>query len=102
MSEGLLAQILDRGMIHLFSSAGVVLSALLVLRLMARRLDSPWLPGFFQSQVLLAAVCVFAGSALREAWDVHRGQSVIKAFADYASWAIGSGLSAWGLYRIRD
>jgi len=101
MEVELLRQIIDRAVIHIYASAGVVLMTLITLRWYCRKWPTPWLPQLFQTQVLIAALLVFAFSALREAWDVSQGQPVIKAFTDYASWFIGCGLSSWGLYRIR-
>ena len=91
---------LGRGIIHFFSSAGIVLVGLIVLRFVQRKKAWPWLPANFQAQLVFVAVCVFAGSALREAFDVAAGQGIGKAVSDYASWALGTGCSAWGLWRL--
>ncbi len=99
MSE--LGHILDRGIIHFFSSAGVLLCCFCVLRFVHRKKQWAWLPGEFRAQLLFAAICVFAGSALREAFDVAGGQSLAKAVTDYLSWFLGCGVSTWGLWRLR-
>ncbi len=94
--------ILDRSAIHFFSSAGVVMVCFFLLRWTQRRKRWPWLPAEFRAQLVLVAVCIVAGTSMREAWDVgHGGQSVVKAFCDYASWIAGCGISAWGLWRVR-
>lgn len=92
---------LDRAIIHFFSSAGICLCAFFALHYVQRKKAWPWLPSLVQPQLLFVAVCVFAGTALREAWDVAQGQSVAKAISDYASWALGCGVSVWGLWRFR-
>jgi len=69
-----------------------------VLRALARvsgRLPSERLP-----LLLLSALTVFAVSALREARDVARGQSLTKAIWDHASWALGCAPSAHVISRI--
>jgi len=91
-------EIAERFLIHLFASTGAVLAAFAVLRALARvtgRLPSERLP-----LLLISALTVFAVSALREARDVARGQSLTKAIWDHASWALGCALAAWGLARI--
>ena len=92
--------ILDRFVIHLFASGGAVLAVLFTLRYFLRRLPTPWLPQTIPAQLVFGAVSIFAAAALREAWDVAHGQSLAKAFTDYASWAAGCGLAAWGLIRV--
>lgn len=99
MSEFL--HIADRFTIHFFASAGVSLVALFALRLVQRKTKWEWLPALIQPQLVLVALAVFAGSALREAIDVGNGQSVTKAIFDYISWAGGCTASAWGLWRVR-
>lgn len=92
--------IIDRFIIHFFCSAGVLLCAFFALRFTARKLHTRFLPGVWESQLVFAALAVFCGAALREAWDVHQGQTIAKAITDYASWFLGCGLSAWGLVRF--
>lgn len=92
--------ILDRFIIHFFASAGVMLCALFALRWVRRRFIKTWLPSEPTTQLLFCAIAIFAGSALREAYDVHAGQTLTKAIFDYISWAAGCGVSAWGLYRL--
>lgn len=92
--------ILDRFVIHFFSSAGILLCALFALRFVCRRTRTEFLPQTFRAQLVFAALAVFAFAALREAWDVHQGQSIVKAFTDYASWFLGCGCCAYGLHRL--
>jgi hypothetical protein len=50
---------------------------------------------------IVTGILLFSITATREAWDVAHGQPLIKAFTDYASWIVGAGFSAWGLYRFK-
>ena len=93
-------EIIDRGLIHFFASGGIMLAVLFALRLFLRKFPTSWLPSTIPAQIVFAAVSIFAGAALREAWDVSRGQPIAKAFTDYISWASGCGLAAWGLIRV--
>ena len=92
--------IAERFLIHLFASGGAVLAVLFALRYFLRRVPTPWLPQTIPQQIVFAAVCVFAASALREAWDMAHGQSLLKAGTDHLSWAIGLTGTAWGLIRV--
>ena len=92
--------ILERSIIHIFASGGAVLAVLFALRYFLRRRPTSWLPQQIPQQIVFAAVCVFAGSALREAWDVAHGQSLLKAATDHFSWAIGLTGTALGLIRV--
>lgn len=93
--------ILDRAAIHFFASSGLVLLSLFVLRFVQRKKAWPWLPVMLQAQLVLVGVAVFGLSALREAYDVAQGGSLLKSIADYASWAAGCVASVWGLWRFR-
>ncbi len=94
--------ILDRFVLHLFASPGVLLASSFALAMLCRKKTTwTWLPQTRNQQIVLAAVCVFAGSALREAWDVAHGQSLVKAFFDYASWFSGCSLGVWALFRLQ-
>ena len=93
--------IIDRFVIHFFSSAGILLCALFALRWAERRWKLSWLPYTFKTQLIVAALAVFAISTLREAFDVYNGQLLIKAVTDYISWLTGLGCSVYALYRIR-
>jgi hypothetical protein len=99
MSE--FVHVLGRAALHFVSSSGILLMAFFALHFVQRKKRWPWLPALVQPQLLFAAVCVFAGSALREAYDVAQGQSLAKAVCDYASWILGCGVSVWGLWRMR-
>ena len=95
-----MAHIIDRFIIHFFASAGVVLMALFTLRYASRKLKTKLLPVHLETQIIVAALAVFADATLREAWDVHSGQALVKAITDYISWLLGCGCTAWGLYRL--
>jgi hypothetical protein len=91
----------DRFQIHFFSSFSlVVLLFFLVDYLRKKPRLAPWLPDDSKEILLLAGMTLFAGSTLREAYDVSIGQPLVKALTDYASWLIGSGCSIWGVYRL--
>ncbi len=93
----LLGHILERFVIHFFASTSLVVGVyFLILFLMRRFKDyTQFLP------LAMAALVVFAFASLREAVDVSNGQPLVKAFTDYASWLLGCGASAWGIYRLR-
>lgn len=89
----LLLHILDRSIIHIFSSAAVYLLAYFGLGYAFRK-SVAW-----TMRVLPALVAIgFIG--WREAYDVAHGQPLLKAYTDYASWTIGMGLAIWGLQRF--
>lgn len=92
---------LDRGVIHFFSSAGILLCGMFVIRWIQRRWNLAWLPSLIQPQMILVAVCIFSVAGLREAVDVNAGQSLGKAISDWLSWALGCGCATWGLWRFR-
>lgn len=93
--------ILDRAVIHFFSSCGVLLCVVFAIRWAARKWPNPFLPKTYEMLLTVSALLVFAFSTLREAVDVSNGQTLFKAFCDYASWLLGCGVSAFGLYRIK-
>jgi len=84
-------EIAERFLIHLSASAGAVLATFTVLRALAR--VTSWLPSERLPLLLVSALTVFAVSALREARDVARGQSLTKVIWDYASLALACALS---------
>ena len=96
-----MAHIFDRFLIHFFASAGICLCALFAIQFCQRKYKLTWLPSEFKPQLIVAAIAVFAGTALREAFDVAAGQTVAKAITDYLSWAFGCAVSIWALYRLK-
>ena len=96
-----LYHILSRFVIHFTSATALVLIVFMGLRSIRRRfMVGEWLPESWRSTLVLAALGVFAASALREAFDVAQGQSQVKAVTDYISWVLGCGVAAWGLHRF--
>ena len=95
----MIAHIVERIIIHFTSATSLVLMLAVLLRYLGRRFPSPWLPVSMNQTLVYAALGVFAISTLREAWDVAGGQPLVKAATDYASWLLGTGFAAWGLYR---
>lgn len=93
----LLGEILNRGAIHFFASMSLVTATYFFVLFLLRRYKQ-----YEQLMALvLAAALVFAGSTLREAYDVYQGQPLVKAFTDYLSWLLGCGVSVWAIYRLR-
>lgn len=86
--------IAGRFLLHLGGSTSLVLAVFFFTDWVHRR----WEQGM---PLILAGALVFAGSTLREAWDVARGQSLRKAVVDYASWLVGTAASVWALARFR-
>lgn len=97
----MLGHIVDRFIIHFFSSAGLVLATAHGIRVLTKILrNTDWLPAEWKMRLVLSGLLVFAFSTLREAHDIANGQPLIKAYTDYASWLLGCGFSVWGLYRF--
>jgi len=86
---------------HFAAATALVLWGFMGLRTLTRRTRSEWLSGEWKHTLLLAGLTVFAFAALREAYDVHNGQTLTKAVFDYASWFLGAGTAGWSLYRFR-
>lgn len=98
----LFGHIAERFIIHFASATFLVLLAFMLLRSARRRyfLAGEWLPESWRSTLVLAALLIFAGSALREAYDVSVGGALAKSVSDYVSWSLGCGCAAWGLHRL--
>lgn len=100
----LFLNIIERGVIHFFSSFSIVVMVFFALRYGYLKL--PKVRRFFEYQIsynhfiVASALLVFAFSTLREAYDVAHGQHLVKAFTDYTSWFLGTGCSAFGIYRL--
>jgi hypothetical protein len=95
----MLWHIIDRFVIHFTAATSLVLMLAIGFRYLSRRSKSAWFPHSMHQTLVYAAMTVFAMSTLREALDVANGQPLAKAFTDYASWLLGTGFAAWGLYR---
>jgi hypothetical protein len=100
----LVLHILDRFVIHLASATSLVMAATFAIMYLRRKIadSQQWIPANFNSQLLLAALLVASVAFMREPYDVNNGQPLVKAFFDFASWIIGTGVGAWGLYRIKN
>lgn len=96
----MIGHIIERFIIHLFSAMGLVVGTFFAIQSLHRRYAKGWLPSNVGGRLLLAGFLVFGLTATREAVDVARGQVLVKAFTDYASWAIGLGLGIWATYRL--
>lgn len=83
-----------RFVFHVAASTSLVLAVFFFTDWVHRR----WEQGM---PLILAGALVFAGSTLREAWDVARGQSLTKAVLDYTSWLLGTAGSVLALARFR-
>lgn len=94
-----LLHIIDRFVIHFTAATSLVLGLAVIFRTAYVRTKSRWLPKSMHTTLVYAALTLFAASTLREAVDVARGQLLVKAFTDYASWLLCAGFGSWGLYR---
>ena len=95
----MIGHIIDRAVIHFFSSGGVYLIALWGFWLLERRV--PWWPelrGWWE--LILPALVSFIFISFREIFDVAAGGPVVKSLCDWLSWLAGLGTSAWALYRL--
>jgi putative effector of murein hydrolase len=98
-----MTHILERFFIHFAASTFLTLAFYFALWYWAKRnmKVATWL-GYYKQHVLLtAALLVCALLPLREPYDIYMGNQVwYKAIFDQASWFLGAGVSAWGLYRF--
>ena len=90
------AHILERFLIHFFSAGGFLLGAVTAWQWAVRRWDFVW----EWVELILPALVIFSFAATREAYDVWNGGSLVKSAFDLASWLLGLGVTAWGLYRF--
>jgi hypothetical protein len=93
---------LDRALIHYAASAFLLLAVYFILGAWAlhNKKAAVWIPAGGPPLLLISALLVWAITGIREPYDVSVGQTVAKAFSDIASWALGLGSAAWGLYRF--
>ena len=98
MSE--LWHILDRAMIHFFSSFGVYLLAYFGLRFAYRKLPwwKTWIGPVHKYRIAIVIWCIF-WLGLWEGANVLSGQSTVKLYTDYASWLVGLVTAALASYR---
>lgn len=99
---GELVHIVERFLVHFFSATGIVLAVSTFLRFARRKKRYSWLPDGTRATLVWAALIVFSVAVLREAYDVSAGGWVVKSYFDYASWALGCGVGAWGLIRYHE
>lgn len=98
-----MGHILERALLHFVASVFLVLAVYFALHYWLRHNARArlWLSSEPRHILAVAALSVFAISALREPVDVAMGQSVVKAFTDFFSWFSGTAVAAWGLYRFK-
>jgi hypothetical protein len=99
-----MAHILERFIIHFFSSCAITLMVFFVLRYWGQhnRKVPMFISGRHGHLVVTAALIVFAFATLREPFDIALGGQVwYKAIFDQASWLLGCATAAWGLYRFK-
>lgn len=95
-----LGHIVERFMLHVLLSAGVLLVAMALCDWAERRWS--WWPRLAGWWILVVpALASFALVSLREVWDVAHGQPAAKAVTDWISWILGLAAAIWGLYRLR-
>ena len=93
--------IIERFLIHFFSSGMLLLATHFLLRAEWRRLG--WVIGDKRAAVVFTIICALPTALippLREAFDVAAGQPLLKAVTDYVSWFAGAGVASWLAYRI--
>ena len=83
-----MTEIIERGIIHFFSSAGVSLIALTGFWLLERKVR--WWPSLHGWWAI----------SFREIFDVAAGGLLVKSISDWISWILGLGVSVWALYRL--
>jgi len=94
--------IIDRFTIHFFSAYGIVSGVWFFLNWLRKKSYAKnWLPQSYLALFLLAALLVSALAFTREPYDIQSGQWWGKAYFDFVSWVLGSGVSVWGNYRMR-
>ncbi len=91
--------ILERSIIHFFSSAGFYLIALWGFWMLERKcLWWPQLQDWWK--LVLLVVVSFLFLSFREIFDVNAGGSAVESVCDWLSWFVGLGVSAWAIYRL--
>ena len=91
--------ILNRSLLHIFSSASVLLLSQVGFTFMWRK---GWLPRVFLRSwmyFVIPGIAAYAIINLREIVDVSRGGWWVKSYFDHASWIIGLVLASWGQKR---
>ena len=92
--------IVDRFIIHLFSSAAVLMLAQVGFVYLERawfRFPKWLLRGWFF--FIVPGMFAFLVIASREIYDVAQGNPPLKSYFDYLSWLLGITLSSWGRLR---
>ena len=95
----IISHILERFVIHLFSSTGVLL--LTLWGFWCLEIFVGWWPALYGwwQLVLPALICLMLTGS-REIFDIKRGGLLVKSIIDWISWAVGLGLSFWGVYQL--
>lgn len=87
-----LLHILDRSFLHIMMAAAVYIACYI---------GAEWLhtkkPTWYRLGTPAVLGCYLI--MFREAYDVHNGQPLVKAYTDALSWGLGMALGIWGLYR---
>ena len=88
--------IVDRFIIHIFSSGSIVLLMLWVAWLLESVLPGGLLSGwnYFAWPSMIAFILI----SFREIWDVKAGGSIIKSVIDWMSWLIGMAIAVLSIY----
>jgi len=91
-----IGEIAERFVIHFFSAGGALIAAVLSWNWLMRRYG-----GLRSYQVLmLPGLMILWVTAMREAYDVWNGGSLLKSISDFISWALGVAVWVFGLTRI--
>lgn len=96
----MIGHVIERFVIHLFSSYGLVCGVWFCLSIVRKRAPR-WLPDGWLALLVISALFVALCGFVREPWDATQvGDPWWKSYTDFASWIIGSALACFGQYRF--
>ena len=93
--------ILERGLIHFFSSASLVIIVYFLLKYWVRKNAKVgiWISSRKTHLLFNSALIVSYLATFREPIDMSNQGTAIKSICDMISWLLGSATSVFGLYR---
>ncbi len=98
----MIGHIAERFLIHFFCAASLQIMVFFALKYWVRRNAKVgrWLSTRKDHLLVVSGLLVAGIASWREPFDVFNGGWVLKSYFDFASWYLGSAVSAWGLYRF--
>jgi hypothetical protein len=96
----MLWHIIDRSLIHLFSSIGCVVSMFFTLRSIARHKRDWPIPEKINIQLFICCLLVVLVAFIREPFDVSQGDPAYKSYIDLSAWMVGCIASYIGIKRL--